>query len=77
MDYTDVLFLYGTGLNADPPYPEFGPVPEPASVVIWSVLGAGAAAGGLALRRRRAPVRAPWSEENRKASFEVIEQGRA
>jgi len=75
-DIAGVWFQYGTALF--PVDPGFGDViPEPASVVIWSVLGAGAAAGGLALRRRRAPARGHWSEENRKAIFEIIEQGRA
>jgi len=75
-DIAGVWFQYGTALF--PVDPGFGDViPEPASVVIWSVLGAGAAAGGLALCRRRTRVRGPWSEENRKAIFEIIEQGRA
>jgi len=51
-------------------------IPEPASAVIWGVLGA-AGAAGLALRRRnRVPARTPWSEENRKAIFEIVGQER-
>ena len=45
-------------------------VPEPASVVVWSVIGAGAGLG--AVRRRRAR----WSEENRNAICQIIERGR-
>ena len=72
-DYQDLVVEV---VNAYPDGLEQGPViPEPASVVIWGVLGAGAAAG-LAVRRRRIAVRTPWSEENRQAVFEVIGQGR-
>jgi hypothetical protein len=45
-----------------------GGTPEPASLVIWSVIGAGAA--GFAMRRRRA---GRWSADNRHAIFQVIE----
>ena len=79
---------YNTGLG-DEPTPDFSGwipvpdsftgsdiIPEPASMVIWGVLGAGAAAG-LALRRRnRVPARSPWSQENRNAIFEIVGQGR-
>ena len=43
--------------------------PEPVSLVVWSVLGAGAA-GCLAVRRRRA---GRWSAENRQAIMGIIE----
>jgi hypothetical protein len=46
-----------------------GEVPEPLSVVVWTVLGAGA--GGMALRRRRGATR--WSTENRQAIMGMIE----
>jgi len=49
----------------------FVAIPEPATLVIWSVLGAGAGLG--AMRRRR---RARWSDENRNAICQIIEQGR-
>jgi hypothetical protein len=43
-------------------------VPEPASLLIWSVAG-GLAAAGAAVRRRR-PTR--WSKQNRQAIHEII-----
>ena len=46
-------------------------VPEPATLVIWSVLGAGAA--GLGSLRRRRPR---WSEESRAAIRQIIARGR-
>jgi hypothetical protein len=46
------------------------PIPEPASLVVWSVIGAATGLG--ALRRRRAR----WSKENRQAIVEVIQSGR-
>jgi hypothetical protein len=47
-----------------------GTIPEPASLVVWSVIGAGA---GLGVIRRR---RARWSEENRNEICQIIERGR-
>ena len=47
-------------------------VPEPASLVIWSVLGAGAIGLG-GLRRRK---RTSWPEENRQAIRQIIDRGR-
>ena len=44
-------------------------VPEPASIVIWSLIGAGAI--GMKMRRRRkAPV--GWSPENRQAILDIV-----
>ena len=42
------------------------PVPEPATVVIWSALG-GAAACAVAARRRKG-----WSPENRQAILDIV-----
>jgi hypothetical protein len=44
-------------------------IPEPASLAVWTLLGAGAA--GMALRRRRSGGR--WSAENRQAIHAMIE----
>ena len=49
------------------------PVPEPVSIVIWSVAGGVGAAAALAAKRRRRQVRGRWSEESRRAILDVIE----
>ena len=49
------------------------PVPEPASLIIWGLLGTGCAGGALASRRRR---RAPWSDETRQNIHQIIDRGR-
>lgn len=48
--------------------PALTPVPEPLSLVVWSVLGAGAA--GLAIRRRKV---GRWSAKDRQAIMGMIE----
>ena len=53
--------------------PLAAPIPEPASLIIWSLLGAGFAGGAMARRRRR---RAPWSDENRQAIRRIVDHGR-
>ncbi len=69
---SDVVFQYGTSL-ADT---SLRATPEPTSLVIWGVLGAGAAAG-LAIRRHgRMHSRTPWSEDSRKAILEVVGEAR-
>jgi hypothetical protein len=57
--------------------PEPQPIPEPAGLVIWSILGGGAAAL-TALRRRRAGAdpQPRWSEENRAAIHDLIARRR-
>jgi hypothetical protein len=45
--------------------------PEPASLIVWSVLSAGVA--GMALIRRRRGSATRWSAENRQAILEMIE----
>jgi hypothetical protein len=48
-------------------------IPEPATLVVWSLLGG---AGLLGLRgARRRGSRTGWSEENRVAIQRIIEQG--
>jgi hypothetical protein len=62
--------------SKDPP----ASVPEPASLIIWSLLGLGS--GGLAVwsgRRRNRLVGgggSGWSRKNRQAIFSIIERGR-
>jgi hypothetical protein len=46
-------------------------VPEPVSLIVWSVLGLG---GGLGVMRRRR--RMGWSDENRTAIHQLIARGR-
>ncbi len=51
-------------------------IPEPASLIVWSLLGAGSWLGLRVWRRRRGPVgRRPWLPENRTAILEIIECG--
>jgi hypothetical protein len=52
---------------------ELTAIPEPASIIVWGLLGAGCAGGVMARRRRR---RAPWSEETRQNIHQIIDQGR-
>ena len=55
------------------------PVPEPATLAIWSLLGL-SGAGMWVVRRRKAvggADRVPWSEENRVAICQLIERGRS
>jgi hypothetical protein len=52
-----------------------GPVPEPITLLIWSVLGLGGT--GLAVARKKGLMggsKAPWSEENRKAIRQIVER---
>jgi hypothetical protein len=47
------------------------PVPEPATLLIWGLGGLGAA-GAMAASRRKQP-RGRWSEENRRAIYDIVE----
>ena len=49
--------------------PQSQTIPEPSTLIIWSVLGGGAAV--TALRRRKSGAR--WSKANRKAIHDLIE----
>jgi hypothetical protein len=50
--------------------------PEPATIIVWSLLGAGSWLGVRVWRRRGQPVgRQPWSDENRQAIHEIIARG--
>jgi hypothetical protein len=51
--------------------PEASAVPEPATIVIWSLLAAGTGLGAGLSRRRRTGRR--WSPENRQAILRMIE----
>jgi len=50
------------------------PIPEPATFIVWSLLGVGSWLGVRVARRRRfAPAgRQPWSPENRQAIHDII-----
>jgi hypothetical protein len=64
-----VLIPVMDGKDYDPEDPfGFAPVPEPATLVIWSLFGAGLA-GGSVIRKRK---RTRWSAENRQAIQHVV-----
>jgi hypothetical protein len=56
-------------------------VPEPISILIWSLFGLGSVFGVRVWRQRRISVptgparRQPWSDENRMAIHQIIERG--
>ncbi len=53
--------------GADPP------VPEPSTLIVWSLFGAGSWLGMRLRRRRSQPVgRKPWSPEARQAIHEIV-----
>ena len=56
-----------------------GPVsmPEPATIIVWSLLGGGAWLG-MRMWRQRDGVgsRQPWLSENRQAIYDIISRGR-
>ncbi len=74
---TDGLGMTGMQAANNPSKEEaefcLGVLPEPASIVVWGLLGAGCAGGAMASRRRR---RAPWSNEARQSIHQIIERGR-
>ena len=51
-------------------------VPEPASLIIWGLLGAGAAGLTVVRRRRRGATGTPWSEQDRQAIRGMVDRGR-
>ena len=51
-------------------------IPEPTTLIIWSLLGLGSWLGMRVWRRRGSPVgRQSWSPENRQAIHEIIARG--
>jgi hypothetical protein len=50
-------------------------VPEPATVVVWSLLGAVGWLGIRVWRRGKHVGQSGWTEENRAAIFEIIDRG--
>jgi hypothetical protein len=55
-------------------------IPEPVSLIIWSLFGLGSAFGLHVWRRRgiavpATPTRQPWSDESRMAIHQMIERG--
>ncbi len=76
--YYRMVEIGGDGDNQAQMFIGFGhpDVPEPASLIVWSLLGMGSWLGLRVWRRRRGPVgRRPWSPENRTAILEIIECG--
>ena len=69
-----LVFAPSTSDTGAPPTP---PVPEPASVAIWSLIGLTFACGLRMARRRRAAAGRPrWSDQSRQAIHEMIDRGR-
>jgi len=56
-------------------YIQGSPVPEPATIIIWSLLGAGSWLGMRVWRRPKHIGRQPWSPETRNAIHEIIARG--
>ena len=56
---------------------DYNAVPEPATIIIWSLLGAGELAGdeSLAAERNGPAGREPWSPEARQAIHAIIARG--
>lgn len=53
------------------------PLPEPSTLIIWSLLGAASWLGMRIYRRGRRVGRQPWSDENRTAILGIIDRNRA
>jgi hypothetical protein len=82
-DGSNYIYYDNSGFNepvtftiqeTNPPTPG-GPtqIPEPATIIIWSLLGAGSWLGMRVWRRKGGPVgREPWSPENRQAIYEIV-----
>ena len=67
--------LWANVVVAEDNVSQFGqsPIPEPATIIIWSLLGAGSWLGTRVWRQRRGPVgRQAWPEENRIAILSII-----
>jgi choice-of-anchor C domain-containing protein len=68
---------YGAALDAV----SVDPIPEPATIIIWSLFGLGSMFGLRVWRRRGIAVPAtparhqPWSDESRMAIHQIIEKG--
>jgi hypothetical protein len=50
-------------------------VPEPATIIIWSLFGAGSLLGMRVSQRGRRVGRQPWSPEHRDAIHEIVSRG--
>lgn len=75
-EISNITFQYGTSLCEpsivpSPPVDPHSIVPEPTTIVVWSVLGA-AGVGAAGLRRKKRG----WSSENRQAIMAMVERGR-
>ncbi len=50
-------------------------IPEPATMIVWSLLGAASWLGMRVWRQGRRVGRQPWSDGNRQAIHEIIARG--
>jgi hypothetical protein len=51
------------------------PIPEPATILVWSLLGAASWLGMRVWRQGTRVGRQPWSPENRQAILEIVSRG--
>ncbi len=77
LDGITLTLVDGSSVTADLEAAGAG-VPEPASVIVWSLLGGSWIGLGVYRRRRRGRFTeraTPWSEESRTAIHQIIERG--
>ena len=65
----DQVFFIGEGMNIE------SAVPEPATLIVWSLLGAASWLGMGVWRRGQHVGRRSWSEANRAAIHDIISRG--
>ncbi len=74
--YLSEIGVYTSALadvpNGDAQNAYIVPIPEPATLIVWSLLGGASWLGMRVVQRGRRVGRQPWSEENRAAILAII-----